>query len=83
MKSQLDAVIVGAGMVGAATALGLARAGLKVALVEHNPVAPPQPADPVDLRVVAIAPHAPQPVGHLWISAQGRRPSVERSAMIS
>lgn len=70
MKSQLDAVIVGAGMVGAATALGLARAGLKVALVEHNPVAPPQPADPVDLRVVAIAPHAQRLLSELGVWQQ-------------
>ena len=70
MKSQLDAVIVGAGMVGAATALGLARAGLKVALVEHNPFAPPQPADPVYLRVVAIAPHAQRLLSELGVWQQ-------------
>ena len=70
MKSQLDAVIVGAGMVGAATALGLARAGLKVALVEHNPVSPPQPVDPVDLRVVAIAPHAQRLLSELGVWQQ-------------
>ena len=57
-REMLDAVIVGAGMVGAATALGLARAGLKVALIERHPQAPPQAGDPVELRVVAIAPHA-------------------------
>lgn len=70
MKSQLDAVIVGAGMVGAATALGLARAGLKVALVEQNPAAPPLPGDPVDLRVVAIAPHAQRLLSDLGVWSQ-------------
>ena len=70
MKTQLDAVIVGAGMVGAATALGLARAGLKVALIEQNPVAPPQPQDPVDLRVVAIAPHAQRLLVQLGVWSQ-------------
>lgn len=57
-RETLDAVIVGAGMVGAAAALGLARAGLRVALIERHPVAPPQATDEVELRVVAVAPHA-------------------------
>ncbi len=70
MRSQLDAVIIGAGMVGAATALGLARAGLKVALIEQNPVAPPQLQDPVDLRVVAIAPHAQRLLVDLGVWSQ-------------
>lgn len=56
--SSLDALIVGAGMVGAALALGLARAGLRVGLIEPHPPVPPSATDPVDLRVVAIAPHA-------------------------
>lgn len=63
----MDAVIVGAGMVGAATALALARTGLKVALIERHPVAPPLPADPVDLRVVAIAPHAQRLLSQLGV----------------
>lgn len=70
MRSQLDAVIIGAGMVGAATALGLARAGLKVALIEQNPAAPPQATDPVDLRVVAIAPHAQRLLSDLGVWSQ-------------
>lgn len=57
-RDVLDALIIGAGMVGAALALGLARAGLRVALVEPHPQFPPTASDPVDLRVVALAPHA-------------------------
>lgn len=57
-REPLDALIIGAGMVGAAAALGLARAGLKVALVEQHPVHPPVAADAIDRRVVAVAPHS-------------------------
>jgi 2-octaprenyl-3-methyl-6-methoxy-1,4-benzoquinol hydroxylase/2-octaprenylphenol hydroxylase len=56
-------------MVGAAAALGLARAGLRVALVERHPQAPPQAADDVDLRVVAIAPHAQRLLATLGVWA--------------
>ena len=54
-RPQLDVAVVGAGVVGAACALTLARLGLDVALVEA--VAPPrwQPGHP-DLRVYAFAP---------------------------
>ncbi len=54
-RQRLDAVIVGGGVVGAATALGLARAGLQVALVEAR--APRAwSAQAPDLRVYAVAP---------------------------
>ena len=66
-RELIDAVIVGAGMVGAATALALARAGLKVAVIERHPVSPPQPGEPVDLRVVAIAPHAQRLLSELGV----------------
>ena len=66
-RELIDAVIVGAGMVGAATALALARAGLKVAVIERHPVRPPQPGEPVDLRVVAIAPHAQRLLSELGV----------------
>lgn len=52
---QFDIIVVGGGMVGAATALGLARLGKHVAMIER---APPQPflAEQVmDLRVSAIS----------------------------
>lgn len=54
-RHVLDAVVVGAGVVGTAAALGLARAGLQVALVEAREPPSWQAAEP-DLRVFAIAP---------------------------
>ena len=51
-----DAVVVGGGMVGAATALALARAGLAVTLIEAREPAPWHADDEIDLRVVALAP---------------------------
>ncbi len=54
-RGVLDAVIAGGGVVGAATALMLAREGLQVALVEPSPVQPWQ-RDARDLRVYAFAP---------------------------
>lgn len=54
-RGQLDAVIVGAGVVGAACALALAQQGLEVALVEGRE--PPRwSAQQPDLRVYAFAP---------------------------
>ena len=54
-RGVLDAVVVGAGVVGTAAALGLARQGLQVALVEGREPAPWRPDVP-DLRVFAVAP---------------------------
>lgn len=54
-RDLLDAVVVGGGVVGLALALGLARAGRGVALVEERLPAPWR-ADAPDLRVYAIAP---------------------------
>jgi 2-octaprenyl-3-methyl-6-methoxy-1,4-benzoquinol hydroxylase/2-octaprenylphenol hydroxylase len=42
---------------------------LRVALVERHPQAPPQAADDVDLRVVAIAPHAQRLLATLGVWA--------------
>ena len=50
-----DVAVVGAGMVGAALALALARAGFDVALVESRAPAPWRAEDEIDLRVVALA----------------------------
>ena len=50
-----DVAIVGAGMVGAALALDLARRGFEVVLVESRAPAPWRVVDEVDLRVVALA----------------------------
>lgn len=54
-RGQMDAVIVGGGVVGAACALALADAGLQVTLVEGREPARWSAADP-DLRVYAFAP---------------------------
>jgi len=56
-REVLDAIVVGAGVVGASTALALALQGRRVALVEARE---PEPwrADAPDLRVYALAPDA-------------------------
>ncbi|CAI2089749.1 3-demethoxyubiquinol 3-hydroxylase [Serratia sp. J2] len=53
-QKRFDAVVVGGGMVGAAAALGLARAGLSVALLEHEAPDTFDPQSPPDLRISAI-----------------------------
>lgn len=57
-RGEVDVIVVGAGVVGAALALALARDGLDVALIEAQPPKPWQASDDVDLRVVALAPDA-------------------------
>ena len=54
MQARFHAIIVGAGLVGSATALALSRAGLNVALVEPHEAA--EPNDGWDVRVYAISP---------------------------
>ncbi len=54
-RGTLDAVVAGGGVVGAATALMLAREGMQVALVEASRP-PPWRLAPRDLRVYAFAP---------------------------
>ncbi len=51
---RFQVVVVGAGLVGAATALALGRQGLRVALVERQ--VPPLPAAAWDTRIYAISP---------------------------
>jgi ubiquinone biosynthesis UbiH/UbiF/VisC/COQ6 family hydroxylase len=54
---SFDVVIAGAGLVGLALAPALARAGLRVALVDRAPIATPEtPADDWDARVYAVSP---------------------------
>ena len=56
-RGGVDVIVVGAGVVGAAAALGLARQGLTVAIVEaHVPL--PWSAEHPDLKVYALAPDA-------------------------
>lgn len=53
-RDAVDVVVVGAGLVGSALALGLARSGRRVAVLEQREPAPWDPARP-GLRVVALA----------------------------
>lgn len=52
---SIDVAVVGGGMVGAAAALGLAKHGFSVAVIEH--IAPPafEPSAPPDIRISAIS----------------------------
>jgi ubiquinone biosynthesis UbiH/UbiF/VisC/COQ6 family hydroxylase len=52
----LDVAVVGGGMVGAASALSLAKAGFSVALVDAREPAAWVASDDIDLRVVGLAP---------------------------
>lgn len=56
--SRFDVLVSGSGVAGAVAALGLARAGLQVALIEHAP--PPAAAAPDNRRVVALSPASVQ-----------------------
>jgi 3-demethoxyubiquinol 3-hydroxylase len=69
-----DVIVVGGGVVGAASALALADAGLEVTLVEGREPAPWQPAKP-DLRVYAFAPDNAQLLQALgvWPAVQSAR----------
>ncbi|PQJ67667.1 2-octaprenyl-3-methyl-6-methoxy-1,4-benzoquinol hydroxylase [Photobacterium angustum] len=55
---QYDVIVAGGGMVGAATALGLAKLGLDVAVLEGFAPRPFANTQPMDLRVSAISPHS-------------------------
>ncbi|HET6604910.1 MAG TPA: FAD-dependent oxidoreductase [Xanthomonadaceae bacterium] len=55
-RRALDAIVVGGGVVGAAAALAMARAGRRVALVEARAPLRWSPEAPLDLRVFAFAP---------------------------
>ncbi|WP_126530281.1 3-demethoxyubiquinol 3-hydroxylase [Serratia rubidaea] len=53
-QTGYDVAVVGGGMVGAAAALGLAQAGFRVALLEHQAPAAFEPHSAPDLRISAI-----------------------------
>jgi 2-octaprenyl-3-methyl-6-methoxy-1,4-benzoquinol hydroxylase len=55
MLKKFDCVIIGGGMIGAASALSLANLGLTVALVEKNKPTKFASSQPLDLRVSAIS----------------------------
>jgi 2-octaprenyl-3-methyl-6-methoxy-1,4-benzoquinol hydroxylase/2-octaprenylphenol hydroxylase len=71
----LDIAVVGGGMVGAAAALALSRAGFSTALLEARPPSPWQPQDDVDLRVVGLAPSSIKLLNELdvWTSIRNAR----------
>ena len=71
----LDVAVVGGGMVGAAAALALARAGLSVAMLEAREPAPWSVGDEVDLRVVGLAPSSLELLDELgvWTSIRDAR----------
>jgi 2-octaprenyl-3-methyl-6-methoxy-1,4-benzoquinol hydroxylase/2-octaprenylphenol hydroxylase len=73
----LDVAVVGGGMVGAATALALARAGFATALLEARAPAPWSVQDEVDLRVVGLAPSSITLLEDLgvWTSIRASRAS--------
>lgn len=50
-----EVIVIGGGMIGAATALGLAKIGLNVVLVEKTPLPTFDPASPYDVRISAIS----------------------------
>jgi 2-polyprenylphenol 6-hydroxylase len=54
-RGELDVIVVGAGVVGAATALALVREGYEVALIEARPPPVWKSEDEIDARVVALA----------------------------
>ncbi|WP_243047853.1 FAD-dependent oxidoreductase [Dyella sp. RRB7] len=72
-----DVAVVGGGMVGAATALALARAGFATALLEAREPAAWSPQDEVDLRVVGLAPSSVALLHDLgvWTSIRDSRAS--------
>lgn len=82
-REMLDAVVVGAGVVGAAAALGLARDGAQVALVEAQPPAPWR-ADAPDLRVYAFAPDNATQLDSLgaWASIRDTRAQPYRAMRV-
>ncbi len=54
-REVFDIVVIGGGMVGAATALGLAKQGKSVAIVEGVAPSPFEVSQPMDIRVSAIS----------------------------
>ena len=68
-RAETGIVVVGGGMVGAAAALALARAGFGVRLLDAG--APPQrPGAELDLRVVALAPSSARLLDDLGVWTQ-------------
>jgi 2-polyprenylphenol 6-hydroxylase len=81
---MFDVAVVGAGMVGAAAALGLARAGFRVALVEAHDPASWRSDDDIGLRVSAISPASQALLDRLgvWDAIAAARVSPYRSMRV-
>jgi 2-octaprenyl-3-methyl-6-methoxy-1,4-benzoquinol hydroxylase/2-octaprenylphenol hydroxylase len=79
-----DVAIVGAGMVGAALALALAKEGFDVALIESRAPSPWRATDEVDLRVVALAASSLDLFGRLdvWTAIASARASAYRRMQV-
>ncbi len=74
-QKNFDVIVVGAGMVGAATALGMARSGMRVAIVDAQRPKFTFDPDRYDLRVSAItraSEHIFQNLG-VWTEISGKR----------
>lgn len=82
-RGMLDAVVVGAGVVGTAAALALARRGLQVALVESREPTPWR-SDAPDLRVFAFAPDNAALLDRLgvWSAVTGARVQAYREMRV-
>jgi 2-octaprenyl-3-methyl-6-methoxy-1,4-benzoquinol hydroxylase/2-octaprenylphenol hydroxylase len=83
-RAPYDVAIAGAGMVGAALALELARAGFEVALLESRAPAPWSADDDVDLRVVALAPSSIEALERIgaWRAIADARTSAYRRMQV-
>ncbi len=55
MNKEYDYIVVGGGMVGAATAVGLAKLGYQVAIIEQQAPEKFDKSQPMDIRVSAIS----------------------------
>lgn len=55
MKTEFDMIVIGGGMIGAAMAVGLAKQGFKLALIEKNKLPTFIPGSAYDLRISAIS----------------------------
>jgi 2-polyprenylphenol 6-hydroxylase len=79
-RGEPDVVVVGAGAIGAALALALARDGFDVALIEAREPRPWRAENDVDLRVVALARDARDLLASLgvWSAIEGARSSPYR-----
>ncbi|QHS10123.1 UbiH/UbiF/VisC/COQ6 family ubiquinone biosynthesis hydroxylase [Sinimarinibacterium sp. NLF-5-8] len=81
-RLDCDVAIVGAGLVGLATALGLHRAGLRVRVLDRG--LPPPLADDYDLRVFAISPASARFLHQLgvWDAVCAERASAYRHMQV-